>query len=186
MMKAFLDIRLSPDPEMPANVLMNSLFSKLHRQLVANKPLQMGMSFPAYSAERCTLGNSMRLHGDEHNLQQLMAQDWLGGLRGYLRIADVVLATGNRYLRVRRVQTRSSPARLARRYHSRHDLSTEDAMARFASAKPEYSKLPFLMVKSSSSEQNFRLFVSQTAAEVPQTGDFNCYAMSRQATLPAS
>jgi len=184
MMNACLDIRLRPDPEMSAPLLMNSLFAKLHRQLVANKSLRIGMSFPAYSAEQCSLGDIMRLHGDENILQQLMATDWLGGLRGYLRVANIVPATGNRHVSVRRVQTRSSPTRLARRYQSRHDVSEEEAMARFADAKPEYSKLPFLTVKSNSSEQNFRLFVRQTPASTPQAGEFNCYALSREATLP--
>ncbi len=183
MMDACLDVWLRPDPEMSAPLLMNSLFAKLHRQLVALKPLQIGMSFPGYSNDPPNLGEAMRLHGRPADLQQLMTHDWLGGLRGYLRIADVVPVSGTHHVRVRRVQTKSSPERLARRYRTRHGVSMDEAAARYFSAKPEWSGLPFLTVKSRSSDQKFRLFISQEQVEGLIPGEFNCYALSGQASL---
>lgn len=178
-----LDIHLRPDPEMSESLLMNSLFAKLHRQLVAHKPLQIGMSFPDYSADLRRLGCVMRLHGMEENLQSLMMQDWLGGLRGYLQLTAVRPVVGNRFVRVRRVQTKSNLSRLARRFQVRHGVSEEDALARYASVEPQFSSLPYIVVKSASNEQTFRLFVRQDEAESRIPGKFSCYALSREATL---
>ena len=44
--------------------------------------------------------------------------------------------------------------------------------------------LPYLRIKSSSSDQQFLLFIQQRPEVHQQTGDFNSYGLSSTATIP--
>lgn len=80
-MDRYIDIRLLPDPEFPASVLMNALFGKLHRGLVTHGGCNIGVSFPDVGKNGRSLGECLRLHGSKTNLEKLMASNWLVGMR---------------------------------------------------------------------------------------------------------
>jgi CRISPR-associated endonuclease Csy4 len=183
-MDHYLDIRLLPDPEFPAPILMNALFAKLHRTLVAQRAADIGVSFPAAQASH--LGGVMRLHGSSARLNEHMAQQWLQGMRDHLDISGIApVPETAAYCQVRRVQAKSSAERLQRRYLKRHPDVDEKRVAELITAEKERRlALPYLRIRSGSSDQQFLLFIQQTPVTMPQTGDFNSYGLSSTATLP--
>lgn len=185
-MDNYLDIRLLPDPEMPATVLMNSLFAKLHRRLVVDESLQIGVSFPALLHGSKTLGQTLRVHGSGAGLKVLMAESWIGGLLGYAQLGAAAAVPANaQAITVRRVQPNSSPEQLARRYAKRHNVTEAEAAARYESMQPKALKLPYLLLKSQSTGQGFSFFINQQVAENGEVlGGFNRYGLSQTATLP--
>ncbi|MEH6490657.1 type I-F CRISPR-associated endoribonuclease Cas6/Csy4 [Halopseudomonas sp.] len=183
-MDHYLDIRLLPDPEFPAPILMNALFAKLHRALVAQRTTDIGISFPGAAPSH--LGDVMRLHGSAVRLDTHMAQQWLQGMRDHLDIgviSSVPDAAG--HCQVRRVQSKSSAERLRRRYLKRHpDVDEEAVVHQIPDEAERRLALPYLRIKSSSSDQQFLLFIQQRPVAQQQPGDFNSYGLSSTATVP--
>jgi len=184
-MDHYLDIQLLPDPEFSTPHLMNALFAKLHRILGARGSDDIGVSFPSVGGTVVGLGNCLRLHGSEQALRHLMAQRWLTGMQDHVRCGEVTLvpASAGR-LTVRRVQAKSNPERLRRRQMKRKGWTAEQARAEIPDSVAESLKLPFLTVRSSSTGQNFRLFIEQKPTDASRPGRFNAYGFSNEASLP--
>lgn len=185
MMTHYVDIRLRPDPEFPANQLLNALFSKLHRALVQLQSDDVGVSFPEFQAKR-SLGECLRLHGSCERLDSLMALSWLQGMRDHVDLGEILAAPADcQYRVVRRVQAQSSPERLRRRYIKRHGVTVEDAVNRLPDSIAKELDLPFVYLRSQSTGQQFRLFVEHgDLINQPLTGNFSCYGLSAVATVP--
>lgn len=185
-MDHYIDIRLLPDPEFPAPLLMNALFAKLHRGLVEVGDGQIGVSFPEHDDTLPTLGRCLRLHGDQTALHKLMAQNWFDGMRDHTHVSEAQpIPTPKGYRRVRRVQAKSSPERLRRRHKKRHGVSEEAAHAAIPDAAVEYLQLPYVTLSSQSTGQRFRLFIAHDPfATEPSSGQFSHYGLSAEATVP--
>jgi len=182
----YIDIRLLPDPEFPPNLLMNALFAKLHRGLVAVGGRKIGASFPEHDNEAPTLGGCLRLHADPASLERLMASNWLVGMRDHTHvIGPEPIPKPEGYRRIRRVQAKSSPERLRRRHMKRHQVGIEAARAAIPDTKAKYLKLPYVTLGSQSTGQRFNLFIAHDPIiDQPMTGDFSHYGLSRTATIP--
>ena len=186
-MDHYLDFRLLPDPEFPAPVLMNALFSKLHRALVRIDNRAIGVSFPDVRSEKPSLGGCLRLHGTEEKLSALMNENWLTGMRDHIEQAEIAPVPGDmRHRRIRRVQPKSNAERLRRRYAKRHpDVSPEEIAKLIPESVEQRVKLPFLQLKSQSSGHAFRLFLEHAPLrDEPTEGEFNTYGLSARATVP--
>lgn len=182
-MDHYIEIRLLPDPEFSATLLMEALFAKLHRVLAGTAQGRVGVSFPAAGI---TLGDRLRLHGSLAALTELDALPWRKGLRdntGHSGILSVPLQVKHRI--VRRVQFKSNAERLRRRSVKKGWLSKEEAQIRIPFAKEQRSSLPFIRMKSTSSEQSFQLFIEQgEIVDNAASGHFSAYGLSSQATIP--
>lgn len=184
-MDHYIDIEVLPDPEFVSTLLMNALHSKLHRALVQLKSTDIGLSFPDYLGDKQKLGNRMRLHSDLHCLQVLMDKNWLIGMHDHIRVGDVLKVPDTvRHLAVRRVQTKSNAERLRRRQIRRHGLTADEALNRIPDAMEKRLRLPFVTLKSQSTEQVFRLFIRQRQTDCSVQGSFNFYGLSGEATVP--
>ena len=184
-MAHYLDILLRPDPETTPQQLMAALFAKLHRTLVQLGSTGIGVSFPEYKAAPPYLGNTLRLLGTEEDLHRLMGQPWLSGLQDHIEQAAVQPVPAHAtHRRLSRVQAKSSPERLRRRQMKRHGLTEQEALARLPDACAETLALPFLMVRSASTEQSFKLFLRCEPASASAGGLFNAYGLSTTATIP--
>ena len=203
-MDAYLDIKLLPDPEFPATVLLNALYAKLHRALAKSKRRDIAVSFPGYrenpkpnptskasTKPTANLGTRLRLHGTSTALRELMALEWLQGMHDHLTLSDIApIPAQVQHIAIRRKQAESDGERvrrrLIRRYAQRHNVSEAEAATHVPVAKPaEFLNLPFLMLKSQSTGQQFRLFINITPAQAEaSTGDFNAYGLSQTATVP--
>ncbi len=181
-MQYYRDILLQRDPELATTVLMNTVYAKLHKVLVAEKHSQIGVSFP--NADR-TLGNCLRLHGNAESLISL-GVDWLRSLRQYTQIQEIQpVPAKHQHCRVQRVRVKSSPERLLRRSIRNGKLDPAQAEEFLQQTPARQVELPFLEMNSQSTSQKFRLFIQQTQVEQStQGGVFNSYGISPQNTLP--
>jgi CRISPR-associated endonuclease Csy4 len=181
----YIDIKLLPDPEFVPSLLMNALHAKLHRALVLLASSDIGLSFPDYGTDRLRLGDRMRLHGTQQRLKELMDIDWLKGMRDHIRTSDISsIPESARPIAVRRIQVKSNAERIRRRQIQKHGYSAEEALQRVPDSIEKRLKLPFLTLKSKSSDQVFRLFIQQGQADALVQGNFNAYGLSGDATLP--
>lgn len=185
-MNSYLEIRLLPDPEFPAPILMSALFAKLHRALVQHGGGNIGVSFPDVSPTGPTLGQRLRLHGAAAPLQQLMELNWLQGMRDHAALGDVTAVPANSAHRVvRRVQAKSNPDRLRRRLMKRHGIELTAARQAIPDSTAERLQLPYVVLASRSTHQRFRLFIEHLPVqENPVAGGFTHYGLSASATIP--
>jgi CRISPR-associated endonuclease Csy4 len=180
-MNYYIDIRVLPDPEFGPTTLMNAVYAKLHRALVAVTRNDVGISFPEAGK---TPGSLLRLHSGKEGLAQLMEQNWLKGLRDYTEVSDLnpVPAQTAGYVRVNRVQPKDSAARL-RRAVKRKSLTEGDAENLLANRA--LLNRPYFRLQSQSTGQHFPLFIEQgTPRNESVDGTFNAYGLSQQGTVP--
>ena len=186
-MDSYIDIRLLPDPEFTAATLMNALYGKLHRILAELKSSNIAVSFPEVDQARPGLGSIMRLHGPQKALEELIGRNWLQGMRDHALISDVESAPKETsHIVVRRVQAKSSPERLRRRQLRRHNLTEEEVRQRIPeTVQGQKLKLPYISLKSQSTDQHFRIFIEHLPPQKhPVKGGFNTYGLSAYATVP--
>jgi CRISPR-associated endonuclease Csy4 len=189
-MQHYVEIRILPDPEFAQAMLMSALYSKLHRALVQDKNLQIGVSFPGYQVaegriSQRTLGDKLRLHGSEVELNSLLISNWLIGMRDHVEISSIYPVTKvSGYVICKRRQAASNVERLRRRYIKRHSISREEAKQQLPDSIEERLTLPFVQLKSRSTGEDFRLFIEQLSVDTSQEGEFNSYGLSKFATVP--
>ncbi|MBD3898357.1 type I-F CRISPR-associated endoribonuclease Cas6/Csy4 [Halomonas sp. ML-15] len=187
-MDHYLDIRLRPDPDFPAAMLMGALYSKLHRALHDLQADDIGVSFPDHKTgvRARSPGDRLRLHGQQTRLEQLMAMSWLTGMRDHV-ILDAIQPVPNdaRHRVVRRRQFNTGNPSRAKRYAQRHGIETEEAQHLMEKPAARQIPLPFVQISSRSSGQRFALFIEhgQIQSE-PVAGRFNHYGLSSEATVP--
>lgn len=186
-MDHYLDICLLPDPEFAPLDLMDALYAKLHRVLVAVRSEAIGVSFPQVRANGPGLGDVLRLHGPKTHLTDLMAVNWLTGMRDHVAVSPVqaVPAGCARYRVVSRVQAKSSPERERRRLMRRKGLDEAQARAKIPDAAAETLDLPYARLRSQSTGQVFHLFIRHGPIVGHATaGAFNAYGLSPIAAVP--
>ncbi|WP_045728736.1 type I-F CRISPR-associated endoribonuclease Cas6/Csy4 [Xanthomonas sp. GPE 39] len=186
-MQHYLDLHLRPDPELAPYQLLGALYARLHRALVTLNTTRVGVSFPGHDNRVPTLGTHLRLHGDAHTLQELMATNWLHGMGDHMTITNIGAVPPDAVHRhVTRVQAKSSPARLRRRAMRRHGISEDLAVQRIPDSAAEQVRLPFVVLGSRSTGQAaFPVFVKHGPVQHdPVAGDFSSYGLSRGATVP--
>ncbi|MDT8893133.1 type I-F CRISPR-associated endoribonuclease Cas6/Csy4 [Halomonas sp. I1] len=187
-MDHYLDIRLRPDPEFPAAMLMNALYSKLHRALYDLQADDIGVSLPDHKTgvRARTPGGRLRLHAQQSRLEELMALSWLAGMRDHVALSDIapIPEEASHRCVVRRQFNTGGPSRV-KRYARRHDISEEEARQCMSAPAERKISLPFVQVNSRSSGQRFALFIEHGNLQAePTTGRFNHYGLSREATVP--
>jgi CRISPR-associated endonuclease Csy4 len=180
----YIEILILPDPEFSESMLMNAIFSKLHRALTDVGNGQVGVSFPK---AKKTLGGTLRLHGNQADLERLMSVKWLKGLSDYLKTSEILpVPVPCKYRCIKRIQAKSSAERLYRRSVKKGWMTVEEARAKIVTVEDRKLKNPFLNLKSNSSGQKFQLFVEQCELlDQPQCdGCFSNYGFSDKKTIP--
>ena len=186
-MNKYIDLTMQRLPELPPHVLISAVFEQIHRSLVLMETSQVGVSFP--SVTNTYIGNKIRLHGSETDLNQFVTLGLLDQFDGYVEqteVLDVPANVSHRQILRKRQQKAASLSEI-KRYMRRHGVTKEEAEERF---KPQAYKtqtpLPFLWVESQSSGGIlFKLFVDQqTEMSEPVDGKFNAYGLSDSATVP--
>lgn len=185
-MDRYLEIRILPDPEFCSTVLMSALFGKLHRGLVEHGSGTIGVSFPDVGDGHRTLGQRLRLHGTQSDLQNLMRTGWTQGMRDHVEIGEIAAVPSHaRHRIVRRVQAKSSPERLRRRLIARKQIDDDAARQAIPDSAAEVLQLPHVVLSSKTTGQRFKLFIEHRSLQdeaVP--GQFGAYGLSPTATIP--
>lgn len=186
MITHYLDIKVVIDPETGAPQLLGALYDHLHMALVQQHRDTIGISFPGYNLSPRTLGNTLRLHGESDALQQLMATDWLKGMRDHVRISDVAAVPANTLHRtVQRKQFKTSAERLRRRRMRRKGETAEQAKAAIPTSIERRPNLPYLHLHSRSTGQPFCMFIAMGPLQAaPTPGTFNSHGLGNPATVP--
>ncbi|AWI81285.1 MAG: type I-F CRISPR-associated endoribonuclease Cas6/Csy4 [Betaproteobacteria bacterium HGW-Betaproteobacteria-13] len=185
-MDHYIDIKLLPDPEFSAPMLMNALFAKLHRGLVDHGGGDIGVSFPEVGGKTLALGSQLRLHGNSTSLGLLMQNGWTQGMRDHITLIEPrPIPTTVQHRVVRRVQAKSNPDRLRRRLMSRKSIGAEEALTAIPDSSAKRLTLPYVEMSSRSTGQRFRLFIEHLAPQPePVAGGFGTYGLSDIATVP--
>jgi len=181
-MNYYINIHLKPDAEMRENVLLNKVYTKLHKALSTLQSTDIGVSFPKY---RVKLGDVIRIHGSHQRLGELQALNWLGGLSGYCTVGDILPVPEQvQYRVVSRIQSNMTEAKL-RRIIKRGSLSPENAKQYKAKMFSKGLDNPYLELQSSSNEHKYRRFIEfGDLLDAPVVGDFDSFGLSKTATLP--
>ncbi|SDL54214.1 CRISPR-associated protein, Csy4 family [Maridesulfovibrio ferrireducens] len=181
-MDHYFNITIKPDAEMRENVLMNKVYTKLHKALFSLKSDGIGVSFPSY---RLKLGRELRIHGAIASLNDLQKLDWIGGLVGYCDISAVSIIPENcQYRVISRKQanmTRSKLNRLIRRESISGDQIKEYKAKMFSKGIAN----PYFELESESNGHKHRRYIQfGETSSVPVHGKFDFFGLSKTATVP--
>ena len=181
-MENFIDIKIKPDAEMRKNVLLNKIYSKLHKALFTLKSIDIGISFPRY---KVILGDVIRIHGTETKLGELQNTNWLGGLTGYCAVNSIQAIPENVAHRIiSRKQANMTAAKL-RRLIKRGSISAEKAKGYKTKMYTQGLDNPYLELESTSNGHQHRRYLSfGDLQNKPVEGDFDQFGLSKTATVP--
>jgi len=181
-MDHYIDIKMLPDAEMHTNVLLNNVYSKLHKTLFALKSIDIGVSFPQH---KIRLGNIIRIHSSKERLDKLQNMNWLGGLSGYCNIGLIHSVPVSASFRViSRKQANMTQAKL-NRLISRGSISGDAIKSYKAKMFSQGLDNPYLELVSNSNGQQHRRYIQfGEIVDSPVTGVFDSFGLSKTATVP--
>lgn len=180
-----IDVGVLPQTEVPPHQILNEIYGRLHAWLVSTRSVSVGVVFPQYRLDPIGLGSVVRLVGERTVLEACAVDSWLGPIREYVRIKSLRdVPADAEWRRLVRVQVKSNPDRLRRRYAQRHGCSFEDAVAIIPASVAKMAALPFLSLCSGSTGQAYRLYLRLEEACEPSNGPFNTFGLSNTATIP--
>ncbi|MEM9101265.1 MAG: type I-F CRISPR-associated endoribonuclease Cas6/Csy4 [Pseudomonadota bacterium] len=181
-MEHYIELFVLPDPEFTDAMLMSALFSKLHRYLGKNGQGKVGVSFP--KATKKSLGNHLRLHGNEAQLGDIKKDTWLAGLSSFVEASEVLSVPDTvEYYCIQRVQRKTAHNK-RKRVVSKGWLSEQEAQEKFPDEAEQLCKLPYVQIKSLSNSNAFKLFIQQSPQREKREGQFSSYGLSASATIP--
>jgi len=181
-MDYYIDIRIKPDAEMRQNVLLNKVYTKLHKTLWELNSSDIGISFPEW---KVLLGKVIRVHSSQARLEQLQAKNWLGGLSGYCHVS-VTQAIPQQvlYRRISRARSNMSQSKL-NRLIKRGSISPSETKAYRAKMFASGIDNPYLELESSSNGHKHRRYVQfSELLDKAKSGKFDSFGLSKEATIP--
>ncbi len=196
-MKYYQDITLIPDAEANLGFIWYKLFQQIHIGLADNKQPDgtsaIAVSFPEYQKIKHPMGNRLRLLAEtEQQIKQFDVDKWLARLRDYSHVKPIRPVPDNlkQYACFKRKQAKSPEKKAI-------DLALYlqkplDEVIKYRKQNNLFNqcKLPFIHMESQSGtkkqgEKNrFRLFIEKTVFDSPVSGSFDCYGLSKTATVP--
>ena len=193
-MKYYVDIVLISNEEENLGYLWRKLYAQIHLALVEvrdeNDLVSIGLAFPKYSDNRF-LGDTLRLFSStKEELESLKLEQWLSRLEGYVFVGKIkkVPATVTEFVSFQRKQFKTNAERLARRQAKRKNISFEEALKNYENfdeeAKKEKNRLPYINVKSLSSNREMKLFIAKSDVKEENKGLFSTYGLSSESTVP--
>lgn len=190
-MKFYQDVTLLPDAEITLYFLWEKVYQQIHLALVEMQDdsgkAPIGIAFPAYDKAAHSLGGKLRLLAPTaHQLERCCAEQWLSRFSDYLVFSPILPVPGDVYTHAcyRRLQPKSSTARMARRKAKREHLTPEAALAVLNDRHEQRCDAPFVWLKSLSNGERFRLFIEYEEVESAVPGGFSTYGLSNPGSVP--
>ena len=170
-MKYYLDVKAKPSEDLAPEIIISQAFSICHLELVRLKSDDVGVSFP--QADK-SLGGVMRIHGGKAALESIGR--CCASLLDYCQILPCrEVPSDCDWRHVKRVQPTLSAAKI-RRLVKRGSITEQDAEERLNS--PANLSFPYIQLRSRTSGQNFRIFVSQESIDSrDDLSTFNSYGL---------
>ena len=198
-MKFYQEITLIDQAEISPYFIWSKLYTQLHIGLAeikdANEKVNIGISFPKYIYEqgdetqksKVQLGNKLRIFAEtQADLEKLNISKWLERLTDYLHITsirEVPEAKISGYATYSRKQVKTNAERLARHRVKRGDIGFDEALARYSNVVTT-TDLPYIQMKSLTSDKSFKLFIEKKLTDKSETQVFSTYGLSSVSTVP--
>jgi len=193
-MNYYVDIKLLTDAEITLGFVWKKLYAQIHLALVEVRDesnlVSIGLGFPKYRKDRF-LGDTLRIFSpSKEELEKLDLNRWVGRLLDYLIVSDVkeVPINVTEFVSFRRKQFKMNIERLARRQAKRKNITYEEALKNYENFDEEErkndNKLPYINVKSFSSDRELKIFIVKVNQQELKEGLFSTYGLSKETTVP--
>lgn len=195
-MKYYQEITLIDQAEISSYFIWSKLYTQLHIALAeikdTNNKVNIGVSFPQYLFEKndknskVNLGKKLRIFAqNEADLKKLDLKKWLDRLTDYVHITSIREVPENikSYAIYKRKQVKTNAERLARHRVKRGDIGFDEALARYSNVVTT-TDLPFVQMKSLTSDQMFKLFIEKQNSEKLDKQVFSTYGLSSESSVP--
>ena len=197
-MKFYQEITLIDQAEISPYFIWSKLYAQLHIALAehknANEKGNIGISFPKYIYEhgdeakksKVHLGDKLRIFAeDQAALENLNIFQWLERLTDYVHITSINEVPENikGYAAYSRKQVKTNAERLARHRVKRGDIGFDEALARYSNVVTT-TDLPYIQMKSLTSDKSFKLFIEKKNTEQSETQVFSTYGLSSESSVP--
>lgn len=181
-MDHYIEITLKSDAEMQENVLLNRVYTKLHKALFDLTCTSIGVSFPDYQV---MLGRRIRVHGTLAELDKLQSLDWLAELINYCNVsAAKKIPSQTQYRVICRKQSNMTQTKL-NRLIKRGTIAPEQIREYKAKMFTKGLNNPYVELKSTSNGEKYRrYFEFGELLSEPVDGVFDYFGLSKQATVP--
>jgi len=181
-MEFYIDIKLMSDTEVRENVLLNKVYTNLHKALVTLKSIDIGVSFPEYHVK---LGDVIRIHGDRDKLIALQTMHWLGDLAGYCNVGDIsAVPEQTQFRTVSRKQSNMTESKL-RRLLKRGTILPENVSEYKTKMVTQWLDSPYLELESASNGHKYRRYIQFGELLDASVKDaFDQFGLSKVATIP--
>lgn len=180
----YLELRAIPQADITQSQVLSHLMQTLHQCLPAYAG-RIGAAFPGYGQAR-TLGGIIRLIGNQADCQNLYQQLQQLGINDYALLYPVTaIPQGiHQHVRYSRIHHKGDSAlrRAERRLTTQGKWQPE--IAQRMQDKWQTPKLPHVHMNSSSTQQQFILWIKQHTHTHARDGLFSAYGLSQQATVP--
>ncbi len=192
-MKYYQDITLLPDPETDLYFLWQKVYQQMHLALVEQKDdqgqVRIGFSFPNYQYSKAMkhLGSKLRVFANSKlELEKLGIDKWLGRLTDYVHVTQIreVPEGVEEYVCFSRKQVKANPEALARRRSKRKNEPIEKAIQHYDGFQPKNICLPFVRLKSLSSQNEIKIYIEKKVQREPKEGVYGTYGLSSVTTVP--
>lgn len=197
-MKFYQEITLIDQAEISPYFIWSKLYTQLHLALAEqkdpNEKVNIGVSFPKYIFEPKTeeqkakihLGDKLRIFAQSQaDLEKLNIRKWLERLTDYLHITSIreIPSEIKEYSIYKRKQVKTNAQRLARHRVKRGDIGFNEALARYSHVVTT-TDLPYIQMKSLTSDKSFKLFIEKKPATKSETQVFSTYGLSWVSSVP--
>jgi len=198
-MKYYIDITLLSDAEANLGFLWQKVFQQVHIALVDNKvgnnESDVAISIVDYGNKMFPLGNKLRLlASNEDSLQKLNVHRWLNRLNDYCHISSItIVPTGiKQYACFSRKNVKSIWKKAQRRAVHLGKPYDEVLAYLIEEDQSKECKFPFITVQSQDTKKRveqdvscqFPLFIRRTLYDAAVSGKYDCYGLSKTATVP--
>lgn len=190
-MNYYIDITLLPSSEITLGFLWRKVYQQVHLALAEQKnssnTFDFALSFPHYNDKVFPLGNCIRIFSSSQESFECLNMDkWIEQLKEYILLSEVTSIPNDveQFAIFKRKQFKSNVSRLARRFAKRKNIDYEEALKHYENFSEKETKLPFINVKSLSSNNEMKIFILQELTDEKVKGEFNAYGLSKTATVP--
>lgn len=193
-MQNYIELTLMDSSDFSPYELWSEVYRQLHIGLAEvknpNNKVNIGFSFPQYhfNAQKGVgfLGTKLRVFSkSKADLEKLNIQKWLERLTDYVHITSIREVPENikGYATYSRKQVKTNAERLSRHRVKRGDIGFDEALARYSNVVTT-TDLPYIQMRSLTSDKSFKLFIKKESAEKSETQVFSTYGLSSVSTLP--